>query len=181
MGILARVPLASGLLTGKMKASTAFASDDHRHFNRAKRSIGGRRLLVFPRRVSAVERLDPCPGTTMAQLALRWILMGGCGDVHHPGASGLHRSRTTLRLPICRRFPMRRWPRSRPSTRGTSGSTFITIGSRWMNACGCPPVSGAHRAPASEPGGAGTKRDVILAAALAGRDQAYVPWSMGHG
>ncbi|MEA9391545.1 aldo/keto reductase, partial [Acerihabitans sp. TG2] len=34
VGIIARVPLASGLLTGKMKSDTAFASDDHRSFNR---------------------------------------------------------------------------------------------------------------------------------------------------
>ncbi len=91
VGILARVPLASGLLTGKMKASTAFASDDHRHFNREGKAFDrGETFAGVPYDVglAAVEHLRPLcpPGTTMAQFALRWILMAHAVTCTIPGA-----------------------------------------------------------------------------------------------
>ncbi len=56
---------------------------------RAKRSIGGRRLLVFPMTWVWLpwSTSDPCPpGTTMAQFALRWILMADAVTCTIPGA-----------------------------------------------------------------------------------------------
>lgn len=80
VGILARVPLASGLLTGRMKRETTFSKDDHRNFNRhgemfdVGETFSG---VDFETGLQAVEELRTLvpPGATMAQLALRWILM----------------------------------------------------------------------------------------------------------
>jgi aryl-alcohol dehydrogenase-like predicted oxidoreductase len=79
-GILARVPLASGLLTGKMRADTVFAPDDHRLFNREGQAFDkGETLAGVPYEagLAAVDALRPLvpPGATLAQLALKWILM----------------------------------------------------------------------------------------------------------
>src|ERR1700677_2357933 len=80
VGILARVPLASGLLTGKFKADTQFADDDHRNFNRQ-----GQRFDVgetfsevdYELALSTVDEIRALvpPETSMSQFALRWILM----------------------------------------------------------------------------------------------------------
>jgi len=91
VGILARVPLASGLLTGKMTASTPFAVDDHRHFNREGEAFDrGETFAGVPYDVglAAVEHLRPLcpPGATMAQFALRWILMADAVTCTIPGA-----------------------------------------------------------------------------------------------
>ena len=80
VGILARVPLASGLLTGKLRADTRFPPDDHRTYNREGQAFDkGETLSGVPYDVglAAVERLRPLVpgGASMAQLALRWILM----------------------------------------------------------------------------------------------------------
>lgn len=80
VGILARVPLASGLLTGKLKADTAFEADDHRRFNReGERFDKGETFSGVPYAVGleAVEELRALlpAGVTLSQLALRWILM----------------------------------------------------------------------------------------------------------
>jgi aryl-alcohol dehydrogenase-like predicted oxidoreductase len=80
IGILARVPLASGLLTGKMKGTSTFAADDHRAFNRYGESFDRGETFSgvdFESGLQAVEELRPLipPGATMTQLALRWILM----------------------------------------------------------------------------------------------------------
>jgi aryl-alcohol dehydrogenase-like predicted oxidoreductase len=80
IGILARVPLASGLLTGKMKGTSTFAADDHRAFNRYGESFDRGETFSgvdFETGLQAVEELRPLipPGATMTQLALRWILM----------------------------------------------------------------------------------------------------------
>jgi aryl-alcohol dehydrogenase-like predicted oxidoreductase len=80
VGIIARVPLASGLLTGKWNAQTRFAADDHRNFNaRGEAFDVGETFSGVPfedglRAVDALRPLVPA-GATMAQLALRWILM----------------------------------------------------------------------------------------------------------
>jgi len=91
VGILARVPLASGLLTGKLTAGTAFAADDHRAFNREGAAFDkGETFSGVPYEVglAAVERLRPLvpPGATMAQLALRWILAFDAVSCAIPGA-----------------------------------------------------------------------------------------------
>jgi aryl-alcohol dehydrogenase-like predicted oxidoreductase len=80
VGILARVPLASGLLTGKLRADTVFAPDDHRRFNREGAAFDkGETLSGVPYEagLEAVEQLRSLvpAGATLGQLALRWILM----------------------------------------------------------------------------------------------------------
>jgi aryl-alcohol dehydrogenase-like predicted oxidoreductase len=80
IGILARVPLASGLLTGKLRNDTVFAADDHRAFNRDGQAFDkGETLSGVPYEVglAAVEQLRPLvpPGASLTQFALRWILM----------------------------------------------------------------------------------------------------------
>jgi aryl-alcohol dehydrogenase-like predicted oxidoreductase len=80
VGIIARVPLASGLLAGKWNASTTFAADDHRNFNASGEAFdvgetfSGVGLADGLRAVEDLRPLTP-PGATLAQLALRWILM----------------------------------------------------------------------------------------------------------
>jgi aryl-alcohol dehydrogenase-like predicted oxidoreductase len=79
IGVIVRVPLASGLLTGKMTAATTFAEDDHRRFNRHGEAFDvGETFAGIPFDVGleAVERLRPLvpQDVTMAQFALRWIL-----------------------------------------------------------------------------------------------------------
>jgi aryl-alcohol dehydrogenase-like predicted oxidoreductase len=80
VGILARVPLASGLLTGKFSAQSKFSADDHRNFNRhgeafdVGETFSGVPYEVGLRAVAELGSLVP-PGATLAQLALRWILM----------------------------------------------------------------------------------------------------------
>ncbi|MEW6579188.1 MAG: aldo/keto reductase [Chloroflexota bacterium] len=91
VGILARVPLASGLLTGKMTPQSAFAPDDHRAFNRYGESFDVGETFSgvdFRTGLEAVEELRPLvpPGATMAQFALRWILMFDAVSCVIPGA-----------------------------------------------------------------------------------------------
>jgi aryl-alcohol dehydrogenase-like predicted oxidoreductase len=80
VGILARVPLASGLLTGKITSQTQFSMDDHRNFNRygdsfdVGETFSGVDLEAGLRAVEELRPLVP-QGMTMAQFALRWILM----------------------------------------------------------------------------------------------------------
>lgn len=80
VGIIARVPLASGMLAGKMTRATTFAPDDHRSFNREGQSFDRGETFAgvdYDTGLQAVEELRPLvpPGATMAELALRWILM----------------------------------------------------------------------------------------------------------
>ena len=80
VGILARVPLASGLLTGKFNSQTQFAANDHRMYNRHGEAFDQGETssgVDYETGLQAVEALRPLvpPGATMAQLALRWILM----------------------------------------------------------------------------------------------------------
>jgi aryl-alcohol dehydrogenase-like predicted oxidoreductase len=91
VGILARVPLASGLLTGKLNAGSTFAADDHRTFNRQGQAFDRGETFSgvdFETGLHAVEELRPLvpSGTTMAQLALRWILMFPAVTCAIPGA-----------------------------------------------------------------------------------------------
>ena len=80
VGILARVPLASGLLTGKMTAQSTFPPDDHRTYNRqgaafdVGETFAGVDFLAGLKAVDLLRPLVPA-GATMAQFALRWILM----------------------------------------------------------------------------------------------------------
>ena len=91
VAVIVRVPLASGLLTGKMSRDTRFAQDDHRHFNRHGEAFDvGETFAGVPYEVGleAVEAIRPLVpgGTTMAAFALRWILMADAVSVVIPGA-----------------------------------------------------------------------------------------------
>jgi len=80
VGILARLPLSSGLLSGKMSRASTFDADDHRSFNRNGEAFDKGETfsgIDFETALDAVEELRPLvpTGMTMAQFALRWILM----------------------------------------------------------------------------------------------------------
>lgn len=91
VGILARVPLASGLLTGKLKPDTVFPEDDHRRFNRYGQAFDVGETFSgvdYEVGLAAVEELRPLvpAGATLAQFALRWILMFDAVSCVIPGA-----------------------------------------------------------------------------------------------
>ncbi len=91
VGILARVPLASGLLTGKMKADTKFEADDHRVFNRHGESFDRGETFSgvdYQTGLKAVEELRALVPhrMTMTQFSLRWILMFDAVTCAIPGA-----------------------------------------------------------------------------------------------
>ena len=91
VGILARVPLASGLLTGKLTRDSKFSADDHRTFNRHGESFDRGETfsgLDYETGLQAVEALRPLvpESQTMAQMALRWILMFPAVTCAIPGA-----------------------------------------------------------------------------------------------
>lgn len=91
IGILARLPLSSGMLTGKMKKDTSFEAGDHRQGNRGGawfdkgETFSG---LDYETGLQAVEELRPLvpAGMTMTQMALRWILMSPAVTCAIPGA-----------------------------------------------------------------------------------------------
>ncbi len=91
VAIIARVPLASGLLSGKITRDTKFASDDHRNFNRngeafdVGETFAGVPFEVGLQAVEEVRKLVPA-GAGMAAFALRWILMAEAVTVVIPGA-----------------------------------------------------------------------------------------------
>ncbi len=91
IGVLARVPLASGLLTGKLRADSHFAADDHRLFNRHGESFDRGETFSgvdYAQGLEAVEAIRPLvpTGASMAQFALRWILMFDAVTCAIPGA-----------------------------------------------------------------------------------------------
>jgi aryl-alcohol dehydrogenase-like predicted oxidoreductase len=91
VGILARLPLSSGLLAGKMTRASVFAADDHRGSNRRGEwfdrgeTFSGVDFELGLRAVEEIRSLVPA-GMTMAQLALRWILMHDAVTCAIPGA-----------------------------------------------------------------------------------------------
>jgi aryl-alcohol dehydrogenase-like predicted oxidoreductase len=91
IGILARVPLSSGMLTGKITRASSFSADDHRAFNRHGESFDRGETFSgvdYETGLQAVEALSSVvpKGATMAQLALRWILMFPAVTCAIPGA-----------------------------------------------------------------------------------------------
>jgi aryl-alcohol dehydrogenase-like predicted oxidoreductase len=80
VGILARVPLASGLLTGKLRRDSTFAADDHRNFNRrgnafdVGETFSGVDYEIGLAAVEEIRKFIPA-GVSMSQFALRWIMM----------------------------------------------------------------------------------------------------------
>jgi aryl-alcohol dehydrogenase-like predicted oxidoreductase len=94
VGILARVPLASGLLTGKFQANSTFAPDDHRNFNRHGQSFdvgetfSGVDYDVALAAVENIRRILPAQ-ISMTQFALRWILMFDAVTCAIPGGKNV--------------------------------------------------------------------------------------------
>ena len=91
VGILARVPLSSGMLTGKMTRASSFQEDDHRQFNRDGAGFDKGETfsgLDYEIGLQAVEELCSLvpAGMTMTQMALRWILMSPAVTCAIPGA-----------------------------------------------------------------------------------------------
>jgi aryl-alcohol dehydrogenase-like predicted oxidoreductase len=98
VGIIARVPLASGLLSGRYDRGTTFAENDHRNYNRHGEAfdIGETFSGVdFETGLQAVERLRPLvpAGATMAQFALRWVIDQPGVTVVIPGARNPEQAR----------------------------------------------------------------------------------------
>jgi aryl-alcohol dehydrogenase-like predicted oxidoreductase len=91
VAVIVRVPLASGLLSGKISRDTAFAKDDHRNFNRhgdafdVGETFAGVPFEVGLEAVEEVRKLVPA-GASMAAFALKWILMNEAITVVIPGA-----------------------------------------------------------------------------------------------
>ena len=91
VGILARVPLSSGMLTGKLKSNSKFEKDDHRNFNRQGEAFDRGETFSgvdYKTGLKAVEELKSiCPkGMSLTQFALKWILMFDAVTCAIPGA-----------------------------------------------------------------------------------------------
>jgi aryl-alcohol dehydrogenase-like predicted oxidoreductase len=102
VGILARVPLASGLLSGKMTQQTTFSADDHRNFNRYGQAFDVGETFSgvdYDTALAAVEEIRPLvpAGASMAQFALRWILMFDAVSCAIPGAKNAQQARENVR------------------------------------------------------------------------------------
>ncbi len=98
VGVLARVPMASGLLTGKMSKQTTFAASDHRSYNRHGESFDVGETFAgvdYDAGLAFVEELRGLvpAGATMAQMALRWILMFDGVTAAIPGAKSPEQAR----------------------------------------------------------------------------------------
>ncbi|SCL53524.1 aldo/keto reductase [Micromonospora yangpuensis] len=98
VGIIARVPLASGLLSGRYDEQTTFPADDHRTFNRHGEAFDVGETFSgvdFDRGLAVVRRLVPLlgPDRTMAQFALRWIIDQPGVTVVIPGARDADQAR----------------------------------------------------------------------------------------
>ena len=92
VGIIVRVPLASGLLTGKFGTNTQFEADDHRNFNRNGEAFDKGETfsgIDYDLGLQAVEELKSLfPGTeNLAPIALQWILCFSQVSCIIPGAS----------------------------------------------------------------------------------------------
>ncbi|MDN3686544.1 aldo/keto reductase [Cyclobacterium jeungdonense] len=100
-GVIVRVPLASGLLSGKITEQTSFHPEDHRHFNRNGEAFDkGETFSGIPleKGVKAVEELKKIFGEreALASLAIRWVLMFDAVSTVIPGASKLEQVRSNV-------------------------------------------------------------------------------------
>jgi aryl-alcohol dehydrogenase-like predicted oxidoreductase len=109
VAIIARVPLASGLLSGKFRADSKFEDSDHRKFNRNGEAFDvGETFSGVPYEVglAAVEKIRPLIGNAeMAQFALRWILMFDAVTVAIPGARNAAQARSNAEAAALRPLP----------------------------------------------------------------------------
>ncbi len=102
VGVLARVPLASGLLTGRLRADTTFSANDHRHYNRHGEAFDVGETFSgvdYETGLCATDELRALvrPGETLAQLALRWILTFPGVTTAIPGAKNAHQAEENAR------------------------------------------------------------------------------------
>jgi aryl-alcohol dehydrogenase-like predicted oxidoreductase len=102
VGIIARVPLASGLLSGKYDETTTFAENDHRNYNRHGEAFDVGETFSgvdYQTGLEAVRRLRPLvpEGVSTAQFALRWILDQVGVSVVIPGARNAAQARTNAK------------------------------------------------------------------------------------
>jgi len=98
VGVIVRVPLASGLLTGKIRRETQFGLDDHRRYNRHGEAFDVGETFAgveLGRALELVDALRPVvpEGMTMGQLALRWILGFDAVSTVIPGAKTAEQAR----------------------------------------------------------------------------------------
>ncbi|HYH67825.1 MAG TPA: aldo/keto reductase, partial [Urbifossiella sp.] len=98
VAVIVRLPLASGLLSGKMTKATTFRPDDHRNYNRNGKEFNvGETFagLPFETGVGMVEKLRPRvpAGWTMAEFALRWCLDHPAVTTVIPGARSAAQAR----------------------------------------------------------------------------------------
>jgi len=94
VGIIVRLPLGSGLLSGKFTAASTFPETDHRNYNRDGQAFNvGETFagLTLSKGAELADRLKPLvpAGMTMAQMAMRWILDHEAVSVIIPGASSV--------------------------------------------------------------------------------------------
>ena len=101
VGIIARVPLASGLLTGKYTAGTVFGPHDHRTYNRDGAAFDKGETfsgVPYEKGLAAVEELKNVFATDdLAPIAIRWVLMHGAVSVVIPGASRVEQVLSNVR------------------------------------------------------------------------------------
>jgi aryl-alcohol dehydrogenase-like predicted oxidoreductase len=102
VGLIVRLPLASGLLGGKMSPATRFPADDHRNFNRDGQAFNVGETFAGLPYVRGVELADALKasvpvGLTMAEWALRWCLDFEAVSVIIPGAKSPEQARANLR------------------------------------------------------------------------------------
>jgi aryl-alcohol dehydrogenase-like predicted oxidoreductase len=98
VAVIVRVPLSSGMLSGKLTRDSKFDPSDHRNYNRhgAFFDVGETFSGVpYETGLEAVEALRPLvpAGATMAEFALRWILMHDAVSVIIPGAKNVQQAR----------------------------------------------------------------------------------------
>ena len=101
VAVIVRLPLASGLLSGKMSRATTFRPDDHRNYNRNGKAFNvGETFagLPFERAVDLADAMKPLvpPGLTMAQMAMRWILDHEAVSTVIPGATRPEQARANV-------------------------------------------------------------------------------------
>lgn len=133
VGVIVRVPLASGLLSGKIGKDTAFAADDHRNFNRhgeafdVGETFAGVPFDVALQAVDELRTLAPA-NVPMAQFALRWILAQDAVSVVIPGARNAAQAQSNAAASALARSTARRSRQSQRFTSGSSRFMFISAG-----------------------------------------------------
>ncbi|MFY0650950.1 MAG: aldo/keto reductase [Cyclobacteriaceae bacterium] len=101
IGVIVRVPLASGLLTGKFSSNSSFAPDDHRNFNKNGEIFDKGETFSgvnYESGLQAVEELKHLFGdVSLAQKALKWVLMFDAVSIEIPGASSISQLQSNLK------------------------------------------------------------------------------------